>query len=967
MACLSGRKPLLAFVLAVFIFLVALFITLPSSNLPVEADLDLIWPESGNWAKEELAGLSLPQKVAQLLLVNVDHWYESIYDPEYQRLFDLAGRYDIGGIMLPPSGPGRRPSFFSELQQRARIPLLVLNPGPQPDRTLLPLAENFPNLLALSATGDPDLSHTVGYTTARTLRANGTNQLFIDLEQLSDQIDELISAGTRSAIEAASFEMMNGYIRGLKDGRVIATINPAYRWNVPETRRFRIPFFGPRTFGVGPLELLDFRASPDPEIQSFATDALSNLAGGSLIPVSIASTFLVEEQGFNGALVSSLHQWVEDQELSYQDAAVAALTGGIDQLLVTPDRAESAYESILRAVHQGKISEARIDESVEKILRSKAWLGLPDPLDDVPDGPVDQDTERGKRVVSDLVARQSVTVLGNTRHVLPLRFPSPRLLFLHVGDETEETTPFYFEEQLRRAAGSGFRIASYVNFSTMEYDLPGLLADTAAYDAVLLVDPSPVGEFEPWVSSEGPAPISLNGLPLGDRPLITISFGNPRLIETLPDADAHLLVYDDTPASQRAAAEALFGKAAITGSLPIDLNDRFHRGDGARLEQINPRIGLPEEIGMDGQKIQQVDSLMAAAIHEHAFPGAAVAAGRSGVITLLQGYGRFTYGDSPTVDSSSIYDIASLTKVVATTTAAMLLYEQDLLDLDAPVVNYLPQFGANGKEGVTIRQLLSHSAGFPAFRPYHTMGYRSKEAVIRAILSEKPTYRPGTRSVYSDLSMVTLALVIEQITGQPFGSFVHDEILMPLGMVNTGFRSIRTGPDTTIVPTEMDRSYRKRLLQGEVHDELAYLLGGTAGNAGLFSTAEDLSRFAYMLVNGGRMNGIQFLKPETIALFTRPVDRRGDNTRALGWDTRSHRKKSSAGTLFGSRSFGHTGYTGSSIWIDPEENLFVILLTNRVYPSRNNERHTPYRGALADIVFDSIEGPPEPLLPRPVE
>lgn len=961
MVCLSGRKPFLALLIAVLFFLAALFLTFPIATVTEEADPDLLWPGSGRWAEEQLADLSLPQKIAQLLLVSVDESFENANDLAYGRLYDLIERYEVGGILLPFSRSSDQQYLLSELQQRARIPLVVMDRGAQRDRSLLSLGVDSPGLLALAATGDTDLSYTLGYTTARFLRSIGVSQVGVDLKEFADQIDGIAPGDLRAEIEASGYERLDGYIRGLRDGRVSTAINPAYKFELPEPQRFRIPFFD-----ADSLELMDFRYFPDPRVQSLTTDALTASSESSRIPVSFAASFLREKHGFGGTLVSTLQRWVEDLKLSIPDASVAAVVGGVDQLLVTEDQLDEAFNAILRAVHEGRIELTRIDESVEKILRSKAWLGLPDPLEGTPEGSVVRETELQKRLVDDFVARKSVTVLGNTGNALPLRLPSPRLLYLHVGSETDETTPFYFEEQLRRSAGDGFRIASHVDYSTMAYDLTALLADTSAYDAVLVVDPTPVAKLGLWLDAEESAPVSLRSLPSGERPVITVSFGNPRLIETLPAADAHLLVYDDSPASQRAAAEALFGKVDISGSLPIDLSGRMRRGDGLTLEQMNPRLGFGEEVGMDGQKIREVDALMEKAIHERAFPGVAVAAGRGGVVTLLRGYGRFTYDDSPIVDSTSVYDIASLTKVVATTTAAMLLYERGLLDLDAPVVNYLPKFGVNGKEEATIRHLLSHSAGFPAFRPYHTMGLRSREAVLNAVLSEKALYRPGSRHVYSDLSMVTMAMVVEQITGQPFDTFVKNEIFVPLGMVNTGFRPVGKGSDPNIVPTERDRTFRKRLMQGEVHDELAYLLGGTSGNAGLFSTAEDLSRFAFMLLNGGKINGIQFLKPETIELFTSPVNRRGGTTRALGWDTKGNRERTSAGNLFGPASFGHTGYTGSSIWIDPEENLFVILLANRVYPSRNNDRHVPYRSAVADVVFGSITGPPEPLLPRPV-
>ena len=209
--------------------------------------------------------------------------------------------------------------------------------------------------------------------------------------------------------------------------------------------------------------------------------------------------------------------------------------------------------------------------------------------------------------------------------------------------------------------------------------------------------------------------------------------------------------------------------------------------------------------------------------------------------------------------------------------------------------------------------------------------------------------------------MITLALVIEEITDQDFAAYAETHIFEPLGMTRTGFRpTARTDPN--VVPTEYDAVFRGRLIQGDVHDETAWILGGTAGHAGLFSTARDLAQFAHMLVNEGRVHGRPFLKPETIRLFTTAAAP-GRHTRALGWDTKSPRGYSSAGRFFGPRSYGHTGFTGTSLWIDPDQKLFVILLSNRVHPSRENRRHIPVRADLADLAYQALQGEAEPLLP----
>lgn len=349
---------------------------------------------------------------------------------------------------------------------------------------------------------------------------------------------------------------------------------------------------------------------------------------------------------------------------------------------------------------------------------------------------------------------------------------------------------------------------------------------------------------------------------------------------------------------------------------------------------------------------QRLDSIIEIALREGAAPGAAIAVGRYGRIVHIKGYGRLdTASASAKVDESSIYDLASLTKVVATTTAAMILDEEGKLDLDRTVASYLPGFNAPDKAPITVRMILTHRGGLEAFAPlYRTISGRAQ--YLEQINTRPLKSVPGSEVVYSDWDMILIGLVIEQITGQTLDQFVAERVFKPLGMADTGFN-----PDTSllprIAPTEID-SVRGGLVWGKVHDENAWAMGGVSGHAGLFSTARDLAVFATMLLNGGEYNGVRIVKPATLVRWTAPQSR--ESSRTLGWDSPS--KNSSAGHFFSPRSFGHTGFTGTSIWIDPERGIYVILLTNRVNPVRDNNRYVPLRRAVADAVQEAIVDAP---------
>jgi len=347
----------------------------------------------------------------------------------------------------------------------------------------------------------------------------------------------------------------------------------------------------------------------------------------------------------------------------------------------------------------------------------------------------------------------------------------------------------------------------------------------------------------------------------------------------------------------------------------------------------------------------KVDQTVKNAIENKSFPGAVVLIWKDDKIIFEKAYGRFTYEiESPLVSTKTIYDLASVTKVVATTTAAMICYDRKLFSLEDRVVKYISEFGVNGKENITIKNLLLHNSGLPAWKKFYGRGLSSEE-VIKEIYNSDLEYKPGEKTVYSDLGIIALGKIIENVTGKSLDKFCKEEIFIPLKMNSTFYN-----PDDSIknlcAPTEKDDYWRMKVLQGEVHDETSAMLGGVAGHAGLFSTAKDISNLMAVLMNKGKLADKEFIKQSTVELFTKRFS--NESTRALGWDTKSD-SGSSAGKYFSKKSFGHTGYTGTSIWADTERNLFVIFLTNRVYPTRDNTKILKVRPQLHNAVIKSLE------------
>jgi CubicO group peptidase (beta-lactamase class C family) len=377
----------------------------------------------------------------------------------------------------------------------------------------------------------------------------------------------------------------------------------------------------------------------------------------------------------------------------------------------------------------------------------------------------------------------------------------------------------------------------------------------------------------------------------------------------------------------------------------------------------SPSVLLPEatalapaeSLGFDSARLSMVVAYVASQV-DSSFPGAVLAVGRHGRLVTLAAVGHYGADDPRPVEPWTIYDLASLTKVIGLTTACMLLVDAGRLDLDTAVQTYLPEFRGPMKEQVTIRHLLTHSSGLPAWRPLFREA-RDRRAALALVDTTPLDTLPGTRFVYSDLGAIVLTQVVERITGERLDQFLARRVFSPLRMQATGFLPPKAWRDR-IAPTEHDTAFRHRLIRGEVHDENAGRLGGVSGHAGLFSTAPDLARFAAWLMGAtpGRGPGVSppVLRSETVARFTTRQGTPPGSTRALGWDTPSDSGYSSAGTKLSRRSFGHTGFTGTSIWMDPERDLFIILLTNRVNPTRANTKILQVRANVADLVAEAL-------------
>jgi CubicO group peptidase (beta-lactamase class C family) len=354
-------------------------------------------------------------------------------------------------------------------------------------------------------------------------------------------------------------------------------------------------------------------------------------------------------------------------------------------------------------------------------------------------------------------------------------------------------------------------------------------------------------------------------------------------------------------------------------------------------------------LGHQDEQFQPAFAVLRAGIDQRAFPGAAVAVAQHGKLIAHKGLGHFTYdAASPAVNAATIYDLASVTKVIATTAACMILYDRGLLKLDQCLVDLLPDFASNDprRRQVTLRMLLAHSSGLPAYIKLFQTAH-NRDELLQQALQIPLTAAPGSRAEYSDIGFILLGQALEKLSGVPLNQFCQREIFARLNLALTCFNPAAS-LKLAIPPTEDDRTFRQRLIQGEVNDENASVMGGIAGHAGCFSTALDVSVFAQCMLQGGS----PLVKKETLEIFTRRQDSPPGSSHALGWDTPS--QPSQSGKYFSSRSYGHLGYTGTSLWIDPDRQLSVTLLTNRTWPDRSSQSIKQIRPAFHDAVIEAL-------------
>jgi beta-N-acetylhexosaminidase len=922
------------------------------------------------WVDGTLRKMTVDEKIGQLLFTTYHGTFTAADSPAYQQMLHDVRDLHAGGFILitrmTPLGIEKSQAYptavlNNQMQSKSKLPLLIGADFERGSAMRLDEGTSFPTQMAIAAGGDPRDAYTMGKITALEACQAGVHWIYAPVADVNNNPGNPI-INTRSFGEDASrvSEFVSAYVRGVEENGGLATAKhfPGHGDTAADSH-IDLPVIRADRQRLDSLELVPFRAAIAAGAGSVMTGHLNvpALEPDPNTPATLSSHILTgvlrEELGFQGLVVTdAMDMGGITVRFAPGEAAVRAVLAGADCLLMPPVP-DAAFEALQQAVKSGRISRERLDASVRRILEAKARLGLNENrLVDV-NAMNAHFAEAAWQKQAQEISDRGITLLRDTQHRLPLdgTRTSRALLLAFYADP--EPTP---GEDLERELKSRFDSVTTIRADTRFRDAANIkLPSSDSYDVVILALFVRVSDRKGNVDVPAEQAALANQVYKSGKPVITLAFGSPYLIEGFPQAETWLGAFGISDVAQISMARALFGEIPVRGHLPVTV-------PGVRL-----KAGFGIEVPADTMKLQPTDvrgeaqlqpafDVIEAAIKDKAFPGATLAVGYRGKVSL-HSFGKQTYeAKSPNIAIDTMYDIASLTKVVATTTIVAKLAEGDFpvrLDLDANVERYLPEWASGPqpewRHRVTVRHLLTHTSGLPPFKEYWRTS-KSKQDTLSKIFAEPLDYEPGKKEVYSDLGIILMAEIIERLTGQKLDTLAREYIFSPLAMTNTMFKPPKKlWPN--IAPTEIDNQYRHRLIQGEVHDENAAAIGGVSGHAGVFSTAPDLAAFCQMLLNGGVYGHQRILRRATISEFTEPQQLSG-GTRTLGWAVPT--EGGSSGHFMGPHTFGHTGFTGTSIWIDPDRQLFVIFLTNRVHPTRENQKLAKVRPALHDAVMESL-------------
>ena len=943
-----------------FVLLVAVISSF--SSIAQDVSTQFVTPaphKNTEWVETTLKRLTLEEKVAQLVFPSTLGTYYAQDADSWHELERYVTERKVGGLVLSIGDVYEYALMVNKLQKASDVPLLIAGDFEYGAAMRVHRATMFPRAMAIGATRNPGYAYEIGRMTALEGRALGVHQNLAPTVDVNNNPKNPV-INTRSFGDDVTLvsEMGAAFVSGTQFAGMIATVKhfPGHGDTDVDTHLGLATLnFDKQHFNT--IEFPPFIAAIKGGAKSvmvghIAVPAFDTVKGlPATVSPKIMTDLLRKEFQFDGLIVTdAMRMKGVSSKYGPGEASVLAIKAGTD-LVLMPEDVDVAIDAIVAAVKRGEITEQRIDASVLRVLQAKQEAGL------------DQDRMVNVGKISSLVgtrdhqmlalnvARRAVTVLGNKNDILPLSpLDTRKIVDIDVADTEDPKNGRSFHSLLRDRRNNLEFVKVDPRSNDTEYESALETVRGADFIICQLNLFTRSGEMTGFISRKQKEFLA-RAFSLG-KPVVLISFGNPYVVMDLPKVDAYVCAYSDAEVMQKAVAEVLFAEYPAEGKLPISIPGLYKFGDGITYPKTRLRFGLPEEVAFTVDGLEKVDDIVEAAIRDTAFPGAALVIIKDGVIVHEKAYGSFDYEPySKRVDISTMFDLASVTKVISTTSAIMRLVGEGKLKLDDPVVKYFPKFGQKGKEHITLYNLLVHNSGLVGWMKFYEI-CKTPQQLLDSVFASPLTYRTGDTTIYSDLGLITTGKIIEKVTGTTLDHYVDSVFFKPLGMSNTMYNP----PErlwNRVMPTEMDTFWRKTgtAVHGTVHDENAWVLGGVSGHAGLFSTAPNLAVLLQMELNGGTYGGKRYLNEDVIRKFTARQSKK--SSRGIGWDTKIS-PRGWSGSLLSDKTWLHTGFTGTSVVTDPTRNLIVVFLTNRVYPTRASQKISAVRPALHDAIVRAM-------------
>jgi beta-N-acetylhexosaminidase len=980
---------------------VLLLLTLSWNNPPVQKKMQT----QDQWVDSVLKSMSLEERIAQLFMVAA---YSNKTDKHVKEIDVLVSKYNIGGVIFFQGGPVRQAILTNHYQSLSKVPLMVAMDAEWGLGMRLDSTISFPKQMTLGAIQDNKEIYTMGKEIARQCRRLGVHINFapsVDIN--SNPANPVIGVRSFGEDKYSVAEKGSAYMKGMQDNFVMANAKHFPGHGDTETdSHSSLPIINHDKKRLDEMELYPFKKLIMDSVMSImvahinipALDNRENMA--TTLSRAVVTDLLKTELQFKGLVftdalnmkgVSSFHKPGE--------VDLKALLAGNDVLLYAED-VPIAIEKIRKAIRKDDVTEEEINEKVKKILRAKYWLGLNDyKAIETKNLVEDLNNSKAKAIQMDLYAK-ALTVITNKNNLVPFRMlDTTSFASISIGLDSGNI----FQSTLSSYAAFDHYTT---NKNAEEEKFDELLLKLKKYEVVVIgLHNTNIFNNKNFGISEN-AKKFISKLNLQNKTVLAV-FGNAYSLKYFTDSPHLICAYEDNEITQKLVPQLLFGGITANGKIPVTAHAKIPVGKGIALNSDVKRFGYayPENVKVDSRTLSYVDSICFKAIHDGATPGCQVLIAKEGKIIFDKCYGSLTYGNSllDPVLPSTLYDIASITKVAGTLQAFMFLEERGLVDLDKKASYYLPELIGTNKEDLELRNILTHQAGLTPFLPHwkktvDTSGYDTlyysrvrsekfpnevvpglystaamedslwKWTIESKLLSKQEVIITGKKSrrrrvvithkdyeyVYSDLGFYITKRIAEKLLNQNIDDFMQDNFFSPLGLRNILYKPLERFPASKIAPTEDDKYFRFRVIQGNVHDQGAAMLGGVGGHAGLFSNAHDLAVLMQMNIQNGYYGGIRYFLPETVPRFAK---RQFDtNRRGLGWDKPEGAGQGPTSYHASSNTFGHTGFTGTCVWADPDQQIVYVFLSNRIHKDASNPKlvRLGVRTAIQDVIYKAI-------------